>query len=347
MMAQEGVKNFYTGKWARLGSEVVNHIGCADCHNSVTMELQISRPGLIEAFQRQGKDITKATHQEMRSLVCAQCHVEYYFDKKTYGAETAYLTFPWDKGMTVEAMETYYDSIGFTDFVHQMSKAPMLKAQHPDYETFLFGTHYLRGVSCADCHMPYMTEGGQKYTDHHIQSPLNNIANSCMVCHKDSEEKLKNYVYTNQDKVIEARNKLEEILVRAHVEAKMAWEKGATEEQMKKALQFIRHAQWRWDYSAASHGAAFHASLEISRIISTGIDKAQEARLEIAKVLASLGFNETIAYPDIATKEKAQKYIGLDVEKMKKEKEEFLKTIVPEWKKKAEEREATWKIKHI
>jgi len=347
MMAQEGVKNFYTGKWARLGSEVVNHIGCADCHNSVTMELQISRPGLIEAFQRQGKDITKATHQEMRSLVCAQCHVEYYFDKKTYGAETAYLTFPWDKGMTVEAMETYYDSIGFTDFVHQMSKAPMLKAQHPDYETFLFGTHYLRGVSCADCHMPYMSEGGQKYTDHHIQSPLNNIANSCMVCHKDSEEKLKNYVYTNQDKVIEARNKLEEILVRAHVEAKMAWEKGAKEEQMKKALQFIRHAQWRWDYSAASHGAAFHASLEISRIISTGIDKAQEARLEIAKVLSSLGYNETIAYPDIATKEKAQKFIGLDVEKMKKEKEEFLKNIVPEWKKKAEEREATWKIKHI
>jgi nitrite reductase (cytochrome c-552) len=347
VMAQEGVKSFYTGKWARLGTEVVNNIGCADCHNNVTMELQISRPALIEAYERQGKDISKASRQEMRSLVCAQCHVEYYFDKKTHGTETAYLTFPWDKGMTVEAMERYYDSIGFTDWVHQMSKAPMLKAQHPDYETFLFGTHYSRGVSCADCHMPYMTEGSQKYTDHHIQSPLNNIANSCMVCHKDSEEKLKNYVYANQDRVIEARNKLEEVLVRAHVEAKTAWDNGASDEQMKNALQLIRHAQWRWDYCAASHGAAFHASLEISRIISSGIDKAHEARLEIHKVLATLGYTKPIDYPDIDTKEKAQKYIGLDVEKLKKEKEEFLKNIVPEWKKKAAEREAKMQIKYF
>lgn len=158
---------------------------------------------------------------------------------------------------------------------------------------------------------------------------------------------IKNYVFTNQDKVIEARNKLEKILVRAHVEAKTAWENGATEAQMKKALQFIRHAQWRWDYSAASHGAAFHASLEIARIICTGIDKAQEARLEIGRVLASLGFQETIAYPDISNKEKAQKYIGLDVEKLKMEKDEFLKNIVPEWKKKAEERQSAWKIKYI
>jgi len=346
MMEKEGVKNYYTGKWARLGSEVVNHIGCADCHNNETMELQISRPALIEAFQRQGKDITKATRQEMRSLVCAQCHVEYYFDKKTHGPETAYLTFPWDKGMTVEDMEAYYDAIEFTDWTHQMSKTPMLKAQHPDYELFVLGTHYARGVSCADCHMPFMSEGGQKFTDHHIQSPLNNIANSCMVCHKDSEEKLRNYVYTNQDRVIEARNKLEEILVRAHVEAKAAWDAGATEDQMKSALQHIRHAQWRWDYAAASHGAAFHASLETLRVISTGIDKAQEARLQISRTLSALGVTKPIDYPDIATKEKAQKYIGLDVEKLKKEKEEFLKNLVPDWKKKAEERESKWVLKY-
>lgn len=346
IMGTEGVQNFYTGKWARLGPEIVNHIGCADCHNNETMELQISRPALIEAFQRQGKDITKATRQEMRSLVCAQCHVEYYFDKNTYGPETAYLTFPWDKGMTVEAMEAYYDSLQFSDWTHQLSKAPMLKAQHPDYETYLFGTHYARGVACADCHMPYMSEGGQKFSDHHIQSPLNNIANSCMVCHKDSEEKLRNYVYANQDKVVEARNKLEEILVRAHIEAKMAWDKGATDVQMKNALQMIRHAQWRWDYAAAAHGAAFHASLEILRVISSGIDKAQEARLEISKTLSSLGFNQSIDYPDIATKEKAQKYIGLDVDKMKKEKEEFMKSVVPDWKKKADERQSAWKVKY-
>ncbi len=55
---------------------------------------------------RQGRDITKATHQEMRSLVCAQCHVEYYFK----GKEDKYLTFPWDKGFSVDEMEQYYDT---------------------------------------------------------------------------------------------------------------------------------------------------------------------------------------------------------------------------------------------
>ena len=113
----------------------------------------------------------------------------------------------------------------------------MLKAQHPDYEVYLTGVHASRGVSCADCHMPFMSEGGQKFTDHHIQSPLNNIANSCQVCHREETEELIKDVYTRQDKIIENRNILETLLVRCHVEAKTAWDKGATEEQMKDILE--------------------------------------------------------------------------------------------------------------
>lgn len=71
MMQEIGVDSFYNNKWAAFGSEIVNPIGCSDCHDSETMDLHISRPALIEAFARQGKDITKATPQEMRSLVCA------------------------------------------------------------------------------------------------------------------------------------------------------------------------------------------------------------------------------------------------------------------------------------
>lgn len=67
-----GVAAFYAGKWEGLGPEVVNSIGCADCHDPKTMNLTITRPALIEAYTKMGKDITKATHQEMRSLVCAQ-----------------------------------------------------------------------------------------------------------------------------------------------------------------------------------------------------------------------------------------------------------------------------------
>ena len=262
MMQAMGVDNFYKGKWASLGKEIVNPIGCADCHEPENMNLHISRPALIEAFQRQGKDITKATHQEMRSLGCAQCHVEYYFK-----GDGKYLTFPWDKGSTVEDMEAYYDEAGFADYTHKLSRAPILKAQHPDYEISQMGIHAQRGVSCADCHMPYKSEGGVKYSDHHIQSPLAMIDRTCQVCHRESEETLRNNVYERQNKANEMRNRLETELAKAHVEAKFAWDKGATEDQMKDVLKLIRQAQWRWDFGVASHGGAFHAPQEIQRIL--------------------------------------------------------------------------------
>ena len=343
LMNQKGVVQFYTGQWAGLGAEVVNPIGCADCHDNETMNLTITRPALVEAFERMGKDIKKASHQEMRSLVCAQCHVEYYFDKHV--AEGAnYLKFPWDNGFSAEAMEEYYDNIEFSDWTHAMSKAPMLKAQHPGYETYMTGIHAQRGVSCADCHMPYKSEGGQKFTDHKMQSPLNNIANSCQVCHREEAATLMANVYDRQDKIIENRNKLEEQLVRAHVEAKKAWDLGASESEMKDILMGIRHAQWRWDYAAASHGASFHSPIELGRVISTGITIAQETRIKLARVLAAHNFNQEIPYPDIATKEKAQEFIGLDMKTLKAEKQEFLNTVVPEWMKEAEKREKTYDV---
>ncbi|MGQ9490530.1 MAG: ammonia-forming cytochrome c nitrite reductase subunit c552 [Anaerolineae bacterium] len=54
-------------------------ISCRDCHNPDTMELWISRPALKNALEARGIDLSKATRQEMRTYVCAQCHVEYYF----------------------------------------------------------------------------------------------------------------------------------------------------------------------------------------------------------------------------------------------------------------------------
>jgi len=338
MMSQTGPAGFYAGTWDTKGHEIVNPIGCADCHDAKTMNLQISRPALLEAYERMGKDITKASHQEMRSLVCAQCHVEYFFDKRE--DRKSYLTFPWDKGLTVEDMERYYDEFMFTDWTHALSKAPMLKAQHPDWEVYMTGIHAERGVSCADCHMPYKSEGGQKFTDHHLQSPLNNIEASCGVCHREKTITLMKNVYDRQDKVLQNRDKLEVLLVRAHVEAKKAWDLGATGEQMKPILMDIRHAQWRWDYAAASHGASFHAPVEIGRVVASGIDIAQEARIKLARLLASLGFNEEVPYPDIATKEKAQEFIGLDMQKLNEEKQVFLQNIVPTWDEKAKAREA-------
>ncbi len=336
---------FYKGSWDTKGHEIVNSIGCADCHDAKTMNLRISRPALIEAFARINKDINLSSHQEMRSLVCAQCHVEYYFNKKSPEPGVPYLTLPWDNGFSAEAMEEYYDNMEFSDWTHKLSKAPMLKAQHPGYELYLTGTHASRGVSCADCHMPYISEGGQKYTNHHIGSPLENISNSCQVCHRQETERLLEDVYSRQDKIIENRDKLEELLVHAHVEAKFAWDKGATDKQMENILMDIRHAQWRWDYAAASHGGSFHSPLETGRVISTGITIAQEARLKLARLLANLGHNEPVPYPDIATKAKAQEFIGLPVDKLQTQKNRFVKEVVPEWLELAAKREKEYSVK--
>lgn len=346
LMNEIGVAEFYKGSWDEKGHQVVNSIGCADCHDATTMNLHISRPALVEAFDRRGIDITKSSHQDMRSLVCAQCHVEYYFNKKKIEG-VQYLTFPWDNGLSVDAAEAYYDKIEFTDWTHALSKAPMLKAQHPDYELFKMGTHASRGVSCADCHMPYMSEGGQKFTDHHVQSPLNNVANSCQVCHREETTKLIADVYDRQDKLIENKYKLEEILVRAHVEAQKAWELGASEEQMNSILTDIRHAQWRWDYVAASHAAPFHAPVESARIIASGMVKGQDARVKLARLLADLGHNKEIPYPDISTKAKAQEFIGLDMEKFNKDRVRFLNEVLPQWIEAAKEREAGYDTEEL
>ena len=330
MIQEIGVDAFYGNKWAAFGSEIVNPIGCSDCHDPETMDLRISRPALIEAFARQGIDITKASLQEMRSLVCAQCHVEYYFK-----GDGKYLTFPWDKGFTVEAMEQYYDETDYYDYIHKLSRAPILKAQHPDYEIAMLGIHGQRGVSCADCHMPYMSVGGVKFSDHQVMSPLANIDRTCQVCHREDAETLRQNVYERQRKANEIRCRLEAELSTAHIEAQFAWDKGATEAEMKPVLQLLRQSQWRWDFGVASHGGAFHAPQEIQRILSHGLDKALQARLAIAKVLAKHGYTDDVPMPDVSTKEKAQKYIGLDIPAEKAAKEKFLETVAPEWLKEA------------
>jgi nitrite reductase (cytochrome c-552) len=338
MMNLKGVGEFYKDTWANMGPEIVNNIGCQDCHDPKSMNLRITRPALIEAFQRQGKDINKATHQEMRSLVCAQCHVEYYFK----GKEEKYLTFPWDKGFSAEEMEAYYDEIEHVDFVHKLSRAPIIKAQHPDYELYMTGIHAKRGVSCADCHMPYRSEGGVKFTDHKIQSPLANIANSCQVCHRESEKDLLRDVYERQDKMEEMRKLAEDALAKAHIEAKFAWDKGATDAEMAPVLKLIRQAQWRWDWVAAANGLGFHSPVEASRTMANAIQKAEAARSKIIRVLAKRGYTDEIPIPDISTKAKAQAFIGLDMAVLNSEKQDFIKKILPQWDAAAKARQSKY-----
>lgn len=334
LMREKGIGAFYGAKWSQWGSEVMNTVGCSDCHDARTMDLKPARPALYEAWHRAGKDVKKASHQEMRSLVCAQCHTEYYFEKDN----NQYLKFPQDRGLTCEDAEAYYDSLGFYDYIHPLSKAKILKAQHPGYEMFKQGIHGQRGLSCADCHMPYMQEGGIKYTDHHVQSPLAKIDRTCQTCHRQDAETLRQNVYERQKKVYDFAVKVNHELALAHLEAEFAWKKGATEAEMTKALDDIRKSQWRWDYSLASHGAAFHAPQEVMRLLADAMTYAKDARLEISHVVAKHGFVGTIPIPDVSTKAKAQACIGLDMKALNQKKQQFLDTIVPEWVKVAKQK---------
>jgi nitrite reductase (cytochrome c-552) len=341
LIKRDGEMEFFTGKWAKYGDEIVNPIGCGDCHDSSTMKLTLTRDYLKRGLEAEGRLKTAdVTHQDMRSLVCAQCHAEYYFKKTEWDdkgeKKTAMVvTFPWKNGLSAESMEAYYDDYNFSDWTHQMSKTPMLKAQHPDYETFVTGVHYRNGLSCADCHMPYVREGGVKYSNHKIGSPLDNIANTCLNCHKGTEKEFRETVEKKLARKNELAKMATDVLAQAHLEAAKAWELGATEEEMKLALQDIRHGQWRWDYAVAGHGAFFHAPEETLRVLAGAINKGQDARLKLRIVLAKYNAADYVG-PDFSTKEKAQAIIGLPFEKLIEEKKTFLNTLRQEWIKQSE-----------
>lgn len=341
LMDEMGELDYFTGKWARHGNEIVNPIGCADCHDNETMRLAITRPHLNRALDAEGSlKAADATHQDMRSLVCAQCHSEYYFkptkwtDKDGTEKTAKVVTFPWANGFAVEDMEKYYDDINFVDWTHKISKTPMLKAQHPGYEIYKTGAHGLNDVACADCHMPYVREGGVKYSNHNVGSPMENMANTCLNCHSEDEKTLKDTVARKLARKDELNNTAMDVIGKAHLEAGKAWELGATEAEMKPILQDIRHAQWRWDYSIASHGSFFHAPEETLRILGSAINKGQDARVKLRVVLARYNAADYVA-PDFSTKEKAQKIIGLPFDKLVDDKMHFLNTLRKEWNQEA------------
>jgi nitrite reductase (cytochrome c-552) len=282
-------------------------MACVDCHDPKSMQLRVTRPGFLNGIRalasssapvpylqtiekwRAGDRTTPydpnvdATRQEMRSMVCAQCHVEYYCGPKTP------LFYPWNNGLKVEQIENYYDSYKFPDghrffdWKHADSGAEMLKAQHPEFELWSQGIHARSGVACADCHMPYRREGAVKISDHWVRSPLLNIANACQVCHRFPEEEIKARVDDIQD-----RNHA--LLIRAEdstvdlVNALAALQKsGLSDDALKAARELQRKAQWRVDFINAENSMGFHAPQEAARILGEAIDFARQGQIDLNK----------------------------------------------------------------
>ncbi|MBL9140380.1 MAG: ammonia-forming cytochrome c nitrite reductase subunit c552 [Phycisphaerae bacterium] len=310
LTSDNGIKQLFAG-WEHVNklpyhdaTKLVDHpVTCLDCHDPETMDLRITRPAFMEGIAnlassseptphlpsierwRLGKrskpyDANElASRQEMRSMTCAQCHVEYYFK-----GEDKRLTFPWHNGMKAEQMEQYYDSAGWNDWVHADSGAPVIKAQHPEFETWSQGIHARSGVSCSYCHMPYKREGAMKYTDHQVQTPLAHVNLSCQPCHNYTETEILARVDAIQSRTKGQLDRAEAAVVELILAIKAAKSAGATDEQLKEARDMQRKAQWRADLVNAENSMGFHAPAETLRILGESIDYARQGIADVARL---------------------------------------------------------------
>lgn len=255
---------------------------CADCHDPTTMELRITRPAFINAMEARGVDLSKATRQEMRSFVCEQCHVEYYF-----AGDNKVLTFPWTNGMNIDDIQQYYTDVPHVDWKHAETGGPMLKMQHPETELFSTGIHAQSGVACADCHMPYVREGSTKVSDHWVRSPLDNLSAACQTCHNVDEDELYDRVVNIQNTTAELLHQAEDALLDTIDAINAARAAGATDEQLAEAMDLHKWAQMRWDFISSENSTGFHSPQEAARVLADSIDMARQAQL--AAVLATPG----------------------------------------------------------
>ena len=276
LWAEMGAAEYARTPFAQLGQHIDQPIGCANCHEAGTMRLIVTNPALEAALEAQGKDWTTFTRQEMRTVVCANCHVEYYF-----AGDGKLLVFPWSNGVSIEGIEKFYDDLGFSDWTHAVSGAAMIKMQHPEYELYTAGsTHFTAGVACADCHMPYTRDGAVKFSNHNVQSPLLNPAASCGTCHTNVERMLAR-VTTIQNQVAATMFASEEAIIAAiDAIAAAADDPNANADLVAEARQLHRAAQLRWDFIAAENSMGFHNPQEALRILAAATDLARQAQLK-------------------------------------------------------------------
>ncbi|MDR0488636.1 MAG: ammonia-forming cytochrome c nitrite reductase subunit c552 [Propionibacteriaceae bacterium] len=287
-------------------------IGCVDCHDPATMKLRISRPGLINSFAEykagQGianYDVNKdATNNELRALVCAQCHIEYYFA----GANKD-VVFPWAKGLDIDDTLEYYneprftfngvENVGFSDYANPRAQVGSIKAQHPEYEVWSSSIHAANGVTCADCHMAYTRDGSQKITNHDIRNPLYDVNATCGQCHTASEQVLRDRVTTinnrfkiTRDAALDSAMVLLDMLEAVQAEDSTIQVPEAT---MAKVKELYRKGGYYADYAYSENSYGFHNPDYLQRVLGQSLDATRQGQL----LLSQLG----VEVPDLGPSE--------------------------------------------
>lgn len=275
-------------------------VACIDCHDNKDMSLKITREFTLgKALQAMGVDATKLTRQEMRSVVCAQCHVTYNIPKDAEGKSVG-LYFPWQGSKWGNiSVENIIKQIRGDETVKEWTqkvtgyKMPFMR--HAEFELFSFNSvHWKAGAGCADCHMPYTKVGTAKLSDHRVTSPLKNDLKACQQCHTESPEWLREQVTAIQDRTTSlmlrsgyATATVAKLIEKAH-EAQAAG-KTIDKEFYEKAKDFYMEAFLRTLYIGGENSVGFHNPTEAMRILGDSVAFASKAEALLRQALTKAG----------------------------------------------------------
>ncbi|MBE5996797.1 MAG: ammonia-forming cytochrome c nitrite reductase subunit c552 [Lachnospiraceae bacterium] len=213
------------------------------------------------------------------TLSCGQCHIEYYFAPETKETSMPYHDVA---SMSPEAILAYYNSIDFADWTQESTGAKMLKAQHPEMETFLSGKHASL-LNCADCHMAVeMADNGTVYHSHKWVSPLENesLLASCAQCHGETD--MVEFVHRLQDQITaretEVGNQLSDF---KDALAAAVLEGSRSEEELNELRQMYREAQWYFDFCYVENSEGAHNSKLARQCLDTSESMIKEAMAKL------------------------------------------------------------------
>lgn len=274
-------------------------VACIDCHDNKDMSLKISRGfTLTKALEAMNVPTAKLTRQEMRSLVCAQCHVTYNINKDA--GKSVGIYFPWQGSswgnISVEnIIKQIRGDTTVGEWTQNVTGYKMAFIRHPEFEMFSRDSvHWKAGVACTDCHMPYTKVGASKVSDHRVMSPLKNDLRACQQCHTETPDWLRAQVTAIQDRTVSlmirsgyATATAAKLIERVH--ALQASGKEIDKDLYQRAQDLYMEAFFRSLYVGAENSIGFHNPTEAMRILGDSTAFAMKAEAFLRQALVKAG----------------------------------------------------------
>lgn len=264
--------------FAEVREEITVGFTCYDCHGGTPGEMNPNRAHLANTLEKNADQYDG--HFSDEELTCAQCHVEYYM-----APETKEVVLPWDNGLTAEGAYQYYQDMDFADWEHPTTGAKLLKAQHPETETFDGSFHDAAGLSCMSCHMPTTEVAGEEIHSHHWTSPLKTAEQSCLTCHSgDTAESIIEKAEAIQKPIVEETEVIGaelETFINALADAVASGD--YSDEELEELREIHREAQFFFDYVFVENSEGFHNPTKANENLQHAKDLIEEGNALLNK----------------------------------------------------------------